>query len=307
MKAFVLDSFDEPPAVRNDLPQPVPGDNELLVRVRASSVNPVDVHIAAGALKAMADYEFPVTIGRDFAGVVEQVGSAVSRYQAGEQVFGFLPHVNPSVHDGSWAKLISVPEDKFVATAPQSVDAAAAGAAPLAGITALATADALQLDEGDTVLVVGASGGVGSFFVQLAAAAGATVIAAALPEDQVYLRGLGVAELIDRNAELATTVSATHPEGVDAMLDLATFAPDASPLKDGGCLASPLGAAGEGPGRFNVMAQSTPENLKRLAELIDDGTLGVPVQQSFRLDRAAEAMQTQQTEHIQGKLGLAIA
>ncbi len=307
MKAFVLDNFDNAPAVRSDLRVPVPGRNELLVRVRASSVNPVDVHIAAGALKGMADYEFPVTIGRDFAGVVDEVGSAVSRYQAGDEVFGFLPHANPSVHDGSWAELITVPEDNFVATRPQSVDIAAAGAAPLAGITALAAADALQLGEGETVLVVGATGGVGSFFVQLAAAAGATVIAPALSEDQDYLRGLSVAELIDRNADLAATVREAHPEGVDAMLDLANFTPNTSPLRDGGRLASPLGAAGDGPGRFNIMAQPTPENLQRLAELIDNGTVRVPVQQSFQLDQAAEAMQTQQTNHTHGKLGIAIA
>ncbi len=307
MKAFVLDSFDEPPAVRNDLPQPVPGDNELLVRVRASSVNPVDVHIAAGALKAMADYEFPVTIGRDFAGVVEQVGSAVSRYQAGEQVFGFLPHVNPSVHDGSWAKLISVPEDKFVATAPQSVDAAAARRCPARGHHRARHSRRVAARRRRHGASRRREWGRRQLLRATRRSSRRDRIAAALPEDQVYLRGLGVAELIDRNAELATTVSATHPEGVDAMLDLATFAPDASPLKDGGCLASPLGAAGEGPGRFNVMAQSTPENLKRLAELIDDGTLGVPASRAFDSIAQPRRCRHSRPQHIQGKLGLAIA
>jgi len=103
--------------------------------------------------------------------------------------------------------------------------------------------------------VIGATGGVGSFFVQLAAAAGATVIAPALPEDHDYLRALGVTELIDRNADLAIAVSEAHPEGVEAILDLANFSPDTAALKEGGRLASPLGAAGEGTGRFNLMAQ----------------------------------------------------
>lgn len=307
MKAFILDSFDTPPSLRHDLPAPVPGDNELLVRVHASSVNPVDVHIAAGALKGMFDYQFPTTIGRDFAGVVEQVGSSVSRYQAGDEVFGFLLHANPTVHDGSWAELITLPEDNFTATRPQNIDFAAAGAAPLAGITALAAADALELFEGETVLVVGATGGVGSFFVQLAAAAGATVIAPAFPEDHDYLRGLNATEIIDRNAALATAVREAHPGGVDAILDLANFTPDASPLKEGGRFASPLGAAGEGSGRFNVMAQPTTENLQRLADLIDNGTLRVPIQQSFQLAQAGEAMQAHQASHTQGKLGLTIA
>jgi NADPH2:quinone reductase len=306
MKAFVLDNFDTAPAVRDDLPAPMPADDELLIRVHASSVNPVDVHIAAGALKEMVTHELPVTIGRDFAGVVEQVGSSVSRFKAGDEVFGFLPMANPNVHAGSWAELITVPQDTFAATRPQSIDFATAGAAPLAAITALAAADALQLSKGETVLVIGATGGVGSFFVQLAAAAGATVIAPALPEDHHYLRALGATELIDRNADLATTVRQAHPEGVDAVLDLANFTPDTAPLKEGGRLASPLGAAGEGPGRFNLMAQPTPENLQRLAELIDNGTLRVPIQRSYPLDQATEAMGAQQTSHTQGKLGVSI-
>jgi NADPH:quinone reductase-like Zn-dependent oxidoreductase len=305
MKAFVLDDFDNAPTVRDDLPEPSVSNDELLVRVHASSVNPVDVHIAAGALKAMAEYEFPVIIGRDVAGVVEQIGSGVDSYQVGDEVFGFLPMANPAVHDGSWAELIVVPADNFVAKRAQSIDFAAAGAAPLAGITALAAADAIKLAKGETVLVIGATGGVGSFFVQLAAAAGATVIASGLPEDEEYLRGLGVTELVDRGAEPTAVVREAHPDGIDAIVDLVNFTPDASTLKDGGRLASPLGA-GEGAGRFNIMAQPTLENLQRLAELLDDSVLRVPIQQTFRLDQAAEAMQTLQTRHTQGKLGLEI-
>src|SRR5712691_13453068 len=171
-------------------------------------------------LKGMVEYAFPVTRGRDFAGVVETVGSGVSRYQPGDRVYGFLVHANPTVHDGSWADYLVVPEDTSVARKPDSVDVGMAGAAPLAAITALAALDALEPAGDTTVLVVGASGGVGSFFVQLAAAAGATVIAPALPEDQDYLRGLGIDEIIDRNADVAAAVLEAHPDGVDAILDL---------------------------------------------------------------------------------------
>ena len=282
MKAFVLDNFDTAPALRDDVPEPTPADNELLVRVHASSINPVDVHLAAGALREMVTHELPITIGRDFAGVVEQVGSSVSRFRAGDEVFGFLPMADPNVHAGSWAELITVPEDNSVATRPQSIDLATAGAAPLAAITALAAADALRPAKGEIVLVIGAAGGVGSFFVQLAAAAGGTVIAPALPEDHDYLRALGATELLERNADLATAVREAHPEGVDAILDLANFTPDTTLLKEGGRLASPLGAAGEGPGRFNLMAQPTPENLQRLSELIDNGTLRARSRQATR-------------------------
>jgi NADPH2:quinone reductase len=307
MRAFILTSFDTPPSLRDDLATPVPADGELLVRVHASSVNPVDAVIAAGALKEMAEYVFPVTLGRDFAGVIEQIGDGVSRYRIGDEVFGFLPHASPAVHDGSWTELIAVPEDNFVAAAPRSLDLVRAGGAPLAAITALAALDALAPAASETVLVVGATGGVGSFFVQLAASAGATLIAPALPDDHDYLRKLGVGELIDRDTDVAAAVRRAHPDGLDAILDLVSFAPDTSLLHDGGRLASPLGAAGEGPGRFNVMAQPAPANLRRLAELLDSSRLRVPIQRSYRLEEAGEALQALSTSHTQGKLSLTIA
>jgi NADPH:quinone reductase-like Zn-dependent oxidoreductase len=305
MRAFTLDSFDVPPALRGDRPEPHPGDTELLVRVRGSSVNPVDVFVAAGALKGMAEYAFPVTLGRDFAGVVEQIGSDVSGYSVGDEVFGFVLHANPNVRDGSWAELIAVAADNAAAK-PGSVDFAQAGAAPLAAITAIAALDALVPSAGETVLVVGATGGVGSFFVQLAAAAGANVVAPALSEDHEYLRGFGVGELLDRNADLAAAVRERHPDGVDAILDVVSQAPDTSILKEGGRLASPLGAAGEGTGRFNVMARPAPANLERVAALLDAGTLRVPIQRSYPLEQAGDALQALPTTHTRGKLGVTI-
>src|SRR5687767_13207905 len=165
MKAVTLDSFDGPPALREDLPAPTPAGGEVLVRVQASSANPVDNSIAAGMLKDMVEHEFPVTLGRDYAGVVEQVGPDVTRYAVGDEVFGFLMHANPTVHDGSWAELITVSDDTSIARRPTNVDVATAGAAPLAAITALTAIDALNLSEDDTVLIVGATGGVGSLAI----------------------------------------------------------------------------------------------------------------------------------------------
>jgi NADPH:quinone reductase-like Zn-dependent oxidoreductase len=307
MQAFTLDSFDAQPALREDIAEPHVGDNELLVRVHASSVNPVDMFIAAGGLKEMAEHEFPVILGRDFAGVVEQVGSGVRRYRTGDEVFGFVLHADPAVHDGSWAELITVPESNEVAPKPRSLDIEHSAAAPLAGIAAIAAFDALAPAEGETVLVVGASGGVGSFFVQLAAAAGANVIAPAFAEDYDYLRELGVSEFIDRNADVAVAVREAHPDGVDALLDVVSPTPDTSLLTDRGRLASTLGAAGEGPRSFNVMAEPTPANLQRLAELLDAGRLRVPIQRSYQVEQAGDALQALPTTHTQGKLSLEIA
>jgi NADPH:quinone reductase len=305
MRAFTLDGFGEQPGLRDDLPEPAPAANELLVRVQASSVNPVDGFIAAGALKEMAEHVFPVVLGRDFAGTVEGVGSAAGGHEVGAEVFGFVRHASPAVGHGSWAELIAVPED-IVAAKPGKLDFGQAGAVPLAALTALAAFDVLSPSNGERVLVVGAAGGVGSFFVQFAAAAGANAIAPALDEDSGYLRGLGVAELVDRNADTATAVREAHPDGVDAILDVVSRSPDAALLKDGGRLASPLGAAGEGPGRFNVMAEPDPAQLERIAELLDAGTLRVPIQRSYPLESAGDAIAALLTTHTQGKVGLVI-
>src|SRR5215217_3708100 len=165
MKAVTLDAFDTPPRLRDDLPAPTPAAHEVLVRVHYSSINPADNSIAAGMLKQMGvEYEFPVILGRDYAGVVEQVGPEVTGYDVGDEVFGFLLHANPTVRDGSWAELIAVPQDMFVAPA--------------------------------------------------------------LPEDEAYLRGLGVGELLPRDGDLAAAARERHPDGFDAVLDLVNYAPD---------------------------------------------------------------------------------
>jgi NADPH2:quinone reductase len=311
VRAFVLPAFDAPPVLRQDLPDPAPADRALLVRVHASSVNPVDNAIASGMLKGMVDHEFPVVLGRDYAGVVEQVGPGTTRYAIGDEVFGFLTHANPTVHDGAWADLIVVPEDNFVAAKPEGVEPAEAGAAPLAGITAMLAVDALELSSEDTVLIVGATGGVGSFAVQLAARTGASVIAPALPDDETYLRDLGITELVDRGGDAVAAVRSSHPEGVDALLDLVSYAPEgfesyAAALKPGGRGTSRLGASGSGPERHDIMGVPSPENLERLAGLLRDG-LTVPIQQSYDLASAGDALKALSATHKQGKVALRVA
>jgi NADPH:quinone reductase len=309
MRAITLDGVDTAPALRQDLPEPTPADNEVLVRVHASSVNPVDNSIAAGLLAQMGvHYEYPVILGRDYAGVVEQTGAAVSDYKPGDQVFGFLLHANPTARAGAWAELITVTEDLSIARAPDGVDLAVTGAAPLAGITAITAVEALDLSEGDVLLVAGATGGVGSLAVQLAAKAGATVIAPALPEDEEFLGGLGVSAVVPREGDVAAAVGERFPDGVDALLDLINYAPgtyDAA-LKDGARIASPTGAAGEGPGRTMVMAAPTAANLQRLGALLADGTLRIPVQATCLLAQAPQALASLAGEHTQGKLAIEV-
>jgi NADPH:quinone reductase-like Zn-dependent oxidoreductase len=100
-EGFALDSFDAPPAGRDDLPEPEPADGQVLVRVLASSVNPVDAAIASGVLRDRFEYEFPVVIGRDFAGAVERDGGG---FAVGEEVLGALPHADPAIQAGTWAE-----------------------------------------------------------------------------------------------------------------------------------------------------------------------------------------------------------
>jgi NADPH:quinone reductase len=310
MRAITLESFDSDPTLQ-DIPTPQIAPNEVLVRVRASSVNPMDNAIASGMLKDMVEHEFPIVLGRDFAGFVEQAGSDVRGLSVGDEVFGFVPGMGPTVHNGSWAELIAVPE--FVATRkPDDIDAASAGAAPMAAITALSALDALGVSEGDTLLIVGANGGVGSFAVQLAANAGATVIAPALPEDEDYLRDLGVSEILPRGADIAAFVHERYPDGIEALLDLVSYAPEgfdthAEVLKDDGRGASSLSAAGEGSGRHNVMAMPTQDNLERLGRMLEAGTLRVPIQNTYSLDQAGEALRALSTAHTQGKHTIQVA
>jgi NADPH:quinone reductase-like Zn-dependent oxidoreductase len=262
MRAVTLDAFDAAPAVRDDLPEPTAATGGLVVRVRASSVNPVDNAIAAGMLREMVDHDFPVVLGRDYAGIVEAI---------------------------------------------PSLDLAAAGVAPLAGIAALAAVDALALSEGETILIVGATGGVGSFAVQLAARARATIIAPAFEEDADYLRELGVTERLERDGDVVAAARDRHPDGVDALLDLVSYVPGVfdGALRDGGRVASTNGAAGEGPGRTNVMAVPSDDNLRRLAALLDDATLRVHVHDTFELDRATDALLAL-TERVRGKLAITV-
>jgi NADPH:quinone reductase-like Zn-dependent oxidoreductase len=302
IKGVVIDAEGSAPIVRTDLPAPTPGPGDVLVRVHASSANPVDNAIAAGMLVGMIEHEFPVTLGRDYAGVVEEVGADVTNFAPGDEVFGFVSHADPTVQKGSWAELITLPQDVGIARTPGNGDLATAGAAPLTGITAMTLVDALELSAGETVLVVGATGGVGSLAVQLAAHAGATVIAPALAEDEDFLRELGVDQRIDRDGDLSGVRA-------NAVLDLVSYAPGAfdAALEPGGRVASPNSAAGEGPGRTNVTSDPSTENLERLAQLLDGGTLKIHVQDSYDLDRAAEALQTLGSTHTRGKLAIRVA
>jgi len=133
-----------------------------------------------------------------------------------------------------------------------------------------------------------------------------------LPEDEEYLKELGVSEILPRDADIATLVHERYPEGIEALLDLVSYAPEgfdthAEVLHDDGRGASTLSAAGEGSERHNVGAVPSQENLQRLAQLIEAGTLRVPIQQTYELDQAADALQALAADHTQGKRAIRVA
>lgn len=303
MKAITFDSFDAPPRLREDLPEPICGPTDITVRVLSSSLNPVDLSIVAGVLRPIAEHDFPVILGRDYAGTIEEVGSAVTEFRVGDLVYGYVPPWNPTVHAGSWAELILLPDANFAAVVPSSVPVEVAGVAPLAVITALDAVDASQVGTGQTVLVMGATGGVGSIAVQLASQRGATVIAPAQPDDATFLRDLGVDRIIDRSSDLAGSLRGVE---IDALIDLVSYGTDgfdahASLIKPGGIGVSALRAAGEATGRINVSAAPTQESLQRVTELLSTGAVRVPIQETHKLQDIVPTLARFGTSHKQGK------
>ena len=195
---------------------------------------------------------------------------------------------------------------------PDGVDFAAAGAAPVTGLTAMAGIAALDLQEGESILIIGATGGVGTFAVQLARRAGAHIIAPGFPEDEGFLVDLGVDHVIPRDDNVVAQTRELEDGGVAALFDTVSSSPEelevyAAALADGGRAASPVRAAGKGPGRHNVGGSAEGGALERLAQLLEEGVLTVPVQRTYGLEDAGAALADLPGKHTQGKLGIAIA
>lgn len=174
MKALALESFEGGPKVM-DLPDPVVGPGEVLVRVGAASLNAFDVGAAAGYMKEFMPHEFPAVIGSDLAGRVAAVGDGVEDFEVGARVFGMMG-VKSAIHDGSFGEFTN-PTAASIATAPEGLSGPDGGSLGVAGTTAMSGIVAVGPTAGSTVLIVGATGGVGSFAIQLAALRGAHVVA----------------------------------------------------------------------------------------------------------------------------------
>ena len=301
MKAYALTAPDQPAALV-DLPDPEVPDGGVLIRVRAASVNGIDLYEANGYLAQAMPHDYPVVVGRDLAGVVEAVGKGRTDVAVGDEVIGFVP-TTPPLHVGTWAELVPAGPDVVLTPKPSTVSFEAAAAIPLAGATALDSVNAARVGAGDVVLIVGATGGVGSFAVQLAAQLGATVIATAADgDDAAFVRSLGAAETVDyKSADVVKEVRARHPDGIDVLLDFVdrddAFNAVCTLVKEGGRIATTMGAADEaalaagGATGTNVSGRPTSEKLASLAAQVADGTLRIEIQQTFPLEEAAGALE----------------
>lgn len=301
---------DELRVERVPIPEPLP--TEILVRVRAAGVNPVDWKTREG--RGMADVlgAPPVTLGWDVSGVVDAVGFGVTTFAPGDEVFG-MPWFPREA--GAYAEYVTAPSRQF-ARKPQSVGHDVAAAVPLAGLTAWqALVDTADVQPGQRVLVHAAAGGVGHLAVQIAAARGATVIGTASAGRFDFLRGIGVDEIVDyRSVRFEEVMS-----DVDVVLDLIGPADDTARrsievLRPGGAYVSVHGVSEEvaaaaragDVSTAGILVEPDGAALTRLAELIDSGQLQVIVQDRFPLSHAAEAHQLGETGRTQGKIVLEV-
>ncbi|MPQ96786.1 zinc-binding dehydrogenase [Modestobacter sp. I12A-02628] len=282
-----------------DVPVPAVGDDDVLIRVTASSVNPRDLHIASGEAAAYMTYEYPVVLGTDLAGTVERVGAGVSDLAAGDRVFGTV-HSMVAGARGSFAELAAAPRSSVVRT-PDAVDDESAGALGHAAQTAWQCVEAVAASTGDVVLVHGASGGVGSYAVQVLLARGARVMATARSEPGAeLLRSLGAEDVLDgSSADLGESVRDRHPEGIAAIVHLVPQAPAEltalarQVLATGGRVASTTFAAEPDalPGMVagNVFGHADQAALQAIADLAAAGRLRAPVTRSFPLEQLTDA------------------
>ncbi|MEW2287426.1 NADP-dependent oxidoreductase [Streptomyces sp. NPDC047841] len=288
-----------------ELPDPKVAPGEVLVRVKAAGVNPVDWKLAEGRLDAVMETGFPLVPGWDVAGVVERVGFDVTEFAPGDEVFGYVRKDWAQL--GAYAELVSA-HVRLLAPKPASLTWEEAAGVPLAGLTAYQAVRRVGLQPHETVLVHGAAGGVGSFGVQIATALGARVVATASERNHEFVRSLGAVP-VAYGPGLRERVRELAPQGVDAAVDFAGHdAVDVSLdlLDDPGRLASVVDPEAAAKGGHYVWVRPDRTDLDALAALADESRLTVHVDRVLPLPEAAEAWRVSQGGHTRGKLVLSV-
>lgn len=318
MKAVVVNGYGPPEEFTvADVPVPSPGPGQMLVRIAAAAINPTDVALAGGVFREQVPLEFPYVPGNDFAGAVAEVGAGVTAYKPGDEVFGVaVPRAlramasaaRPSLSTGSMAEYAVFEADTpLIAHRPPAVSPEHAAALANAGLTALALLGVARLKPDETVLVVGATGGVGTAVLPLIAQAGARVIATATDADADVLRGLGAHEIIGYD-------QAGYPAGVDVAFNL-TLPSDrlsglARALRPGGRLFTIIYPPPQPESigrddvetRFVLDANATYGGMREVGELAADGRLPATIGGRYTLDQGVQAYVDYVREHTTGKI-----
>jgi NADPH:quinone reductase-like Zn-dependent oxidoreductase len=285
-----------------DVEDPVPGPGQLLIRVKAAGINPGESKIREGLLHERWPATFPSGQGSDLAGVVEAVGDGVDAFAAGDEVIGF------SDDRASHAELVVIDAEN-AARRPAGVPWEVAGALFVVGATAYAAVRAVNLSEGDTVVVSGAAGGVGSLAVQLARRTGAAVIGLASEHNHEWLRGHGVLP-VSYGDGVADRVRAAAPDGVDALIDTVGGGYVELALELGvtpdriDTIADFEAVAKHGVKAEGNAAGASAQTLAELAALIEQGDLEVPIAATYPLDQVRDAYTELERNHTRGKIVL---
>ena len=304
-KAVQFDSYGGIDVLEvRDVPRPLPGGGEVLVQVRAAGINISEAAIRAGAVKDMFPATFPSGQGSDLAGVVAELGSGVSGFAVGDEVIGF------SNLRSSHAEYVTVPATQLTPK-PAAVPWEVAGSLFVAGATANGAVRAVRLVPGDTVVIAGAAGGVGSIAVQLARRAGATVLGIAGPSNDSWLAEHGAVP-VNYGDDLPTRLRAAAPSGrIDALLDFFGDGYVAMAVEDLGVPRDRVDTIADFDAveRFGVQSAggadaATAAVVAELADLVARGELEVPIAAVFALDDVRDAYRELEKRHTRGKLVL---
>jgi NADPH:quinone reductase-like Zn-dependent oxidoreductase len=316
MKAVVITGYGSSDQLSlKELPDPgPPGSGQILLRVRAASVNPIDWKIRKGSMRLVMPAKFPLVLGYDVAGEVVEIGPEVTRFQSGDAVFGV---VDVKRQGGSYAGL-ALAREAALAAKPPALSFEEAAALPMAALTALqALRDKGELVAGEDVLVNGASGGIGHFAVQIASALGASVTAVTSARNLEFVRGLGAREVIDYEEEDFTGRDQTWDVIFDAVANLSYT--DCEPVlaRDGGIYVTTLGGPklmiwigltalgglfGQRKRARFVMVKHRAEDLAFLARLVEQRKLRAEIQEVFPLEKIREAHELSEAGHVRGKI-----
>jgi NADPH:quinone reductase-like Zn-dependent oxidoreductase len=306
MKAIVYRGYGGPEVLEiAELPEPKVQQDSVLVRVKAAGVNPADAVLRDGAGDSIYEAIFPVVPGWDLAGVVEEAGLGAPEFQPGDEVIGYVR--GQILRYGTYAEKVAADVHTLVRK-PRNLTWAQAAGLPLAGLTAYqAVVRALKVTAGETLLVHGAAGGVGSLAVQIAAARGARVIGTASEANHAYLASLG-AEPVLYGDTLVERVRAIAPDGVDAVFDVAGRGSLATTGQVGRPSVRTASVAEfSHPGVIPVFARLNGGDLTALVELAEARKLTVRVADTYPLERAADAQRALATGHAPGKIILEVS